>query len=192
MSSIEMKPQLALVGLEHETGDVRVVEITGRAIASLAIPRNGAAILRQRVADQYQTEMPAVGHSNTSPVTNARLLGLASDQMFLLFDDRESDSVAAITRRFKGAAYITDQSDSWVMFQVSGSNSRAALERICQLDLHHDVFGPGATARTMMEHLGVIIVNEGNGSFLLMSARSSAQSFWIAIIQSVRNIAQPA
>jgi sarcosine oxidase subunit gamma len=63
------------------------------------------------------------------------------------------------------------------------------LERICPIDLHPQAFAVGAVARTLMDHLNVIILREGGDTFLLMSARSSARSFWHAVETSIRNIA---
>jgi sarcosine oxidase subunit gamma len=74
------------------------------------------------------------------------------------------------------------------MLRVSGPKSRIALERICPLDLHPSTFPQGRVARTLMEHLGVIILHEGPDTYLLLSARSSAGSFLHAVETSVRNV----
>ena len=84
---------------------------------------------------------------------------------------------------------MTLQSDNWVGVRISGTRSRDALERICPLDLHPDVFGIDQVARTVMEHLGVIILREDKDSFLMLSASSSAKSFLHAIETSIHNVA---
>ena len=58
---------------------------------------------------------------------------------------------------------------------------REALERICPLDLHPDAFGVDHAARTVMEHLGVLIIRTGEEAYLLLSASSSAGSFQHAL-----------
>lgn len=82
--------------------------------------------------------------------------------------------------------YLNDQSDSWVMLRVAGAGVRRALERLCPLDLHPDAFAPGAVARTVMEHLAVIVLHEAEDTFVLLSPRSSAASFLHEIETSVR------
>ena len=85
-------------------------------------------------------------------------------------------------------AYLTDQSDSFAIVRIKGARSRDALERICPIDLHLDEFSVGTVTRTLMEHLGVIILREDEDAFMLMSARSSARTFWHAVQTSIQNI----
>ncbi|MBT8415130.1 MAG: hypothetical protein KJO30_12445, partial [Boseongicola sp.] len=54
------------------------------------------------------------------------------------------------------------------------------------LDLDPDTFPTGSAARTVMEHLGAMIVRVDDTRFWLMSARSSAMSFLHAVETSCR------
>ena len=176
-------------------GDVRldfdgvtIAEITDRAIVSVATPHDGEDALSKAVASAYHTDIPAVGQSTVSDVDNARFLGMQRDQFFLLFDDSGPRAVEAVAKKLGDSGYLTDQSDSWAMIRVSGPKCRTALERICPIDLHPSTFAEGIVARTVMEHLGTIIVREGQDSFLLMSPWSSAASFLHAVQASVENV----
>ena len=60
------------------------------------------------------------------------------------------------------------------------------LERLCPLDLHESAFPVGAAQRTVMEHMGAVILREGTDEFLLLSASSSAASFLHAVKTSIR------
>ena len=51
-----------------------------------------------------------------------------------------------------------------------------------------EAFGDGRVARTVMEHLGVIIHRESDGTYLLMSASSSAESFLHAVETSIKYV----
>ena len=82
-------------------------------------------------------------------------------------------------------AALTDQSDAWVVLEVSGPDCRLALERICPIDLHPDAFAVNAVARTVMEHMSAIIWRKGENEFRLCSARSSAGSFVHAVENSI-------
>lgn len=86
------------------------------------------------------------------------------------------------------AIFLNDQSDSWMMLRMSGTRCRQALERICPLDLHPDMFELDDVARTVMEHLSVVILRESEDGFLLLSPRSSARSFVHEIEVSVTNV----
>ena len=93
-----------------------------------------------------------------------------------------------ITDKVGETIYVTDQSDSWVIIKIGGPKSRAALERVCPIDLNPDFFPAGNVARTLLDHLGTIIMAEGNDQFLLLSARSSAHSFCKTLQRSIENV----
>ncbi len=178
-----------LGGFSKDFDGLSVAEVTGIAIVSLAVPLGGAEALAKAVKSAYGVELPAVGQSTVAEAGDARFLGLARDQFVLLFDDTGADPVGAVTEKLSGTAYLTDQSDAWALLGVSGPNCRAALERICPLDLHPTAFAIGAVARTVMEHLNVIIHRKAEDTFLLMSPRSSAGSFLHAVTTSAENVA---
>jgi len=181
-----------LNGVVKEYDGVSIAEVTGKAIVSIAIPDGGEKKLAAAMAKSYKTGLPKVGQSSAGADGKAQFLGMASDQMFALFDFdvgvEGNDELAHVADRLGTAGYFTNQSDSWVMLAVSGPRSRAALARICSLDLHHDVFVEGAVARTSMEHLGTIIFRSKADCFIIFSARSTAQSLFHAIEKSITNI----
>lgn len=183
--NMELTATSPLGDARAEIGAVTIAEVTGKALVSVATPLGGEAALAEALSSAYGIDVPAAGR--VSDGERAQALGLARDQMFLVFDHPGPWPEKAVDRALGGAGYVTDQSDSWVMIHVAGDDARRALERICPIDLHPGVFAPGHLARTAMEHLGAIIVAEPDG-FLLMSARSSARSFWHAIEVSARNI----
>ena len=84
--------------------------------------------------------------------------------------------------------HITDQTDAWVILEISGESSREALERICQVDLDKNVFQLDGMARTSMEHMSAIIISKADDTFYLMSASSSAKSFLHAVELSAQHV----
>jgi sarcosine oxidase subunit gamma len=178
-----------LFGFSEDFGGLSIAEVNDLDIVSLAVPLGGAEALAKAVTSAYGVKLPTVGQSLSAETGNARFLGLARDQVFLFFDDTGMDPVGAVTEKLSGTAYLTDQSDAWALLRITGPNCRAALERICPLDLHPSAFAVGAVARTVMEHLNVIILREAPDAFLLMSPRSSAASFLHAVTTSAENIA---
>ena len=177
-----------LGGFKFEADTISIVEITERGIVSVATPKAGDQMLAQTVAAEFSAALPAPGKSTGSSKLNARILGLAADQFFIVFDDPHNDEPARIIGALSQSAYLTDQSDTWVSLRVSGPASRDALERICPIDLHDESFSVGGVARTAMEHLDTIIYREDDQSFVLMSAVSSARSFLHAVQTSANNI----
>ena len=181
-----------LDGYDRATGAVAVAEVSGLALVSAAVPRGGDDAFSAALASGFGATRPATGDSTRGDRHAARVLGMQPDQVFILFEPPDPDRAAATVAAALGpAAYITDQSDSWAMLRLAGAGVRAALERICPLDLDDRAFPQGRVARTAMEHLAVIVLRDGADSFLLMSPRSSARSFRHAVELSVENATEP-
>jgi len=176
-----------LDGVTKKFGDITLSEITGKSLVSVAIPKDGRKKLVGKMKASFKSKMPEVGHSILSGDGHVRTMAMQSDLMFLLFDDERSDGVVPVEDWLGDAGYYSDQSDSWVMLSISGSGSTKALARICTLDLDAQTFANGAVTRTVMEHMSTIILRTGEDSFMLFSARSSAQSFFHAVEVSILN-----
>jgi len=188
VSDNKLTARSPLGGAQLDFDGVALAEETALGIVSIATPLGGDEALSRAVSDAYAAEVPEIGRAALADTGKARLLRLAPDQMFLLVADAGDNPVANVADGLGEAAYLTDQSDGWAMLRISGAKSRTALERICPLDLHVDAFPGGHVARTVMEHMGVIILHEDPDTFLLLSPRSSAASFLHAVETSVRNV----
>lgn len=188
MPDTRLTARPALDGYHKQFGDTALSEVTGQALVSIAIPLGGADALRAAMNTAYGTSFPAPGSSTLSKDGTVRFLGLQQDQCFALFGTDSDSAVETVAGALGDTGYYTDQSDSWAVLRLSGALALTALERICPLDLSPSEFPPGSVARTVMEHLGVIILCEDTDRYLLMSARSSAPSFLHAVETSVENV----
>lgn len=189
MSDVTLTAQLPLGGYHADFDGISLTELTGLALVSIATPMGGKDDLAKAIDAAFGAALPDIGTSSRSENGETRLLGLQRDQMFLLLEYDGDQAVAAVSEKLGTAGYYTDQSDSWAILRIAGSGSRTALERISMLDLNPEVFLVGAVSRTTMEHLSVIILGDNTDSFLLMSPRSSANSFLHAIETSIANTA---
>ncbi len=179
----DLTPLSPLHGYDETIGDVRLRE-RDLALVSLAIPLGGEAAATKAIKAACKLDLPEVGHSKASKTR--RLIRMSPDQAMLVFEDPAPLTERAVQKALKGACYTTNQTDAWVILEISGPGTRAALERICPLDLDDAAFPIDKATRTMMEHLGVLIARTGDDTFLLMSASSSARSFLHAVETSVR------
>lgn len=185
MAEYTLQAEPPLAGTEMEIADVRLWAPADLALVSLALPLGGE---EAAIRATYGTELPEIGRSVVAD-DGTRLIRLAPDLAFALFIHATPDAERVVADRLSGAVYTTDQTDVWVTLALSGPNTRRALERICPIDLHPDVFAVDHAARTVMEHLGVLILRTGDDDYLLLSASSSAKSFLHAVEVSLRNIA---
>ncbi len=177
-----------LAGYDQDFDGTSLVAPQDLALVSIALPLGEEEKALRAIKSAYGIDLPDVGRSATTKKQDARLLRLAQDQAFVLFTRDKPGAAEMVGDLLKGKAYVTDQTDVWTGLRLSGSLSVTALERICPIDLHSESFGQGQVARTMMEHLGVLVLREADDTFLLLSASSSARSFLHAVETSIENV----
>ncbi len=188
MSDYTLTAQSALGGYKESFEGVALEELCDLAIVSIATPLGGEEALSAEIKNAYGATLPKAGKVSRSEDGLTRFLGMASDQMFAIFNYSKPDAARIIIDKLKDTGYYTLQSDNWVTLRISGPKSRGALERICTIDLAPAAFREGDVARTSMEHMGVIIYPEGENGFVLISASSSAASFLHAVETSIHNV----
>ena len=186
MAEFDLIAEPPLNSLQRTFEGVAIEEVSGRAIVSVAF--SDRAGLEQAMRTSLDLTLPFVGNTASVETRDLLVLSLQSDQIFVLFPQTGHRPDLEIAEIAGDQGLVTDQSDGWALLRVSGPGCRTALERICMLDLHPDIFTVGAVARTVMEHLGVIIHRDGEQSFLLMSARSSAECFAHSVVTSAENV----
>jgi sarcosine oxidase subunit gamma len=176
-----------LAGTDMVIAGVRLWAPADLAVVSLALPLGREDEARSAIEAGFGAALPGIGKSAVTS-DGTRLIRLAPDLAFAVFTHATPDAERIVADRLDGAVYTTDQTDTWVALGLSGENARRALERICMLDLHAGAFAVDDAARTVMEHLGVLILRTGADEYLLLSAASSARSFLHAVETSLRNI----
>lgn len=185
MPDYQLVAEPPLAGLDRTFGKTRLSALSDLALVSVALPLGQETAAQQAIRAAYGIELPQVGSYATAPADGALLIRTGPDQGMIAFDHVAPDAGRVVASRLNGAVYTTDQTDAWVGLMIDGPQARAALERICPLDLHPDAFGPEAAQRTVAEHLGLLVLRRGDEAFLLLSASSSAESFAHAVETSI-------
>ncbi|WP_246162237.1 sarcosine oxidase subunit gamma [Roseovarius faecimaris] len=186
MPEFRLTAEPPLAGVDHDYGDMRLSAPADVALVSIALPLGGEAAAGKAVKAAYGVALPEVGMSAKAK-DGARLMRLSPDLAMVMFTHATPDAERVVAERLKGAAYTTDQTDVWCALELNGPGAVRALERICPLDLHDAAFAVDAAQRTVMEHLGVVIIRTGAEGWLLLSASSSAGTFLHAIETSIKN-----
>ena len=185
----ELTATTPLQGFARTFDGITLSEVAGLALMSVALPRGGRSAAADALRSHVSVEWPKVGMSTRAPVTGERFLGLQHDQIFVMATDADGSALPVLAEKLGTAFYLSDQSDSWAVLQISGPRCRAALERLCPIDVAPEAFPVGAVTRTIMEHHGAIILRTDADAFLLLSPRSSAMSFLHTIVQAVESTA---
>lgn len=181
-NALTAKPVLG--GYAQQIGACALAERGDLALVSVATPLGGEAALHDKLASLWSLAPPTPTRSTVSG--DMRAVPMTPDQMMLVFKAAPDLTEASVAADLKGVAYTTLQTDGWVVLELSGAGSLAALERMCPLDLDDKAFAVNASARTSMEHLGVTLLRLAEDRFLLMAARSSARSFLHTVETSCR------
>lgn len=166
----------ALTALGHEAADVvqvgpyRIAERFDVALASVAM-RRGQEKAFAAAAKALSVPLPGVSQHEVGSVYSAFW---TTPEMWFVEADfaTHEDIVAALKPGFGEAASITEQTDAWVRFDVSGSGLAALFERLTNLDLPQ--LPDGFASRTVIEHLGVYLIKRSAGEITLYGPRSSA------------------
>ncbi len=185
MGSHRLKP-LSALGREFlsvETiGPVTLSEDMDTALASLASRRGREAEVAE-LAAQAGIPLPGPGQAGSEGAWGAFWV---SPEMWMVeapYGTHE-DIAAHLKPIFGEAASITEQTDAWARFEVTGP-LEPLFERLCNLDL--DRFGPGSATRTVIEHLGVYAIRRAPDRMTLLGPRSSADSLHHALVTAARS-----
>ena len=176
----------ALGGADLRIGENRIVERAELALVSLAAPMDGAAALAAALESAYGLSVP---DSRISTVAgDRRIVRTAPDQFLLIFPHPAPDATKTVEAALGGAGYVVDLSDALFIVEISGAVCRAALERLCPIDVHADRFPVGAFAQTHMAHMDATLIRHAENRFQLIVARSSARSFLHHVETAFRNV----
>lgn len=167
--------------LVESLGRIAIREITGRSLVSVTARQGRADRVVRAVAARHGVTLPVPGQSASA--SDLTFVWMGPQQWFA---DAPRDAVPDLEAELRASlgddASLTDQSDSWIRIGLCGDRLHRVLEKLCMVDLHPDHFVPGSAVRSVMEHLGVVILRPEEGDdFELWSARSSARSLHAAL-----------
>jgi sarcosine oxidase subunit gamma len=160
-----------------------IAEVTDIALASLA-RREGERETFDRVAGDAGIPLPDPQRRAKGNTWSALWAG--SDMWFVEAPLASHEDIAAILRdAFGESASITEQTDGWARFRVSG-RIPALLERLCNVDPNH--LAPGAAIRTVIGHVGVFILVDAPDRIDLLSPRSMAATLHQVLVDCAKGL----
>jgi sarcosine oxidase, subunit gamma len=152
-------PFLAQVDLRGDPGDAMFVRAAG---AGLGVP------------------LPLAPNRAATGDT-AAVLWLGPDEWLIVTETEPGDALAARLRHaLEGLnVAVTDVSDARTVIRLAGPAARDVLAKGASLDLHPDVFPPGACAQTSLARVAVILhQTDRTPIFDVFVARSFAEHLW--------------
>lgn len=181
-----LTPTTALGGtipFDETIGGNRIREVSDAAMASLAMLKGQGAAFKKAAASRLG-ELPAPGHAvgHGGGGNHASTIWMGPDQYLV-----EGIDAATLAATFGASAAITDQSDAWVRFDVTGGDVVAMLERLSGADTRR--MQAGSATRTAIHHMHCVIVCRAGGTdFTILGPRSSAASLHHALVAAAASL----
>lgn len=138
--------------LPIQKGDLELQEITGLKITSVQPFKGKAKVLA--TALKKATKLPTPLARQSVSAGPWRCLPAGLDTWFLF----GPEGLAGLD----GAA-VTDQSDGWTGLRLSGHAAPDVLARLVPIDLREVSFPTDRAAKTLLNHMALIIEHRGDG-----------------------------
>jgi sarcosine oxidase subunit gamma len=156
---------------------VAIVLRSDLRIASVIARRGAGPELSERAEKMFGLALRSGPHR----IARERhtILGIGPGRWMFMQEGGAPEFAAELERDLMGVASVSDHSDGYAVFEVSGICARKALAKGVAIDLHPDSFGTGDVAVTAIAHIGAILWQTNNlPCFGMAVFRSYAGSFW--------------
>lgn len=169
----DLIPTSALGGREARGvtfGELALREAPEMALASLALPKGAGR------PEPFGLTLPGPGGYVSDGPVGAVWAG--PDQWMICAAGRAETDFAAEASQEAPGAYVTEQTDGFVAFEITGPSARleAMLERLVNLPLAK--LGPGCGVRTGVHHMTVFVLRPDAARVIFLGMRSAAESLW--------------
>ncbi len=142
-------------------GTVTLSEVATGPITSVSPFTGQEKSVSDALKANHGTAFPAP--NRTTSKNTARLIWSGRGQALML----------GVIPDVKGAA-LTDQSDAWTHVEIAGTGVADVLARVTPVDTR--AMKRGHSARTLVQHVSVVLIRTGNDRFEIMAMRSMAKT----------------
>ena len=181
----DLTPLTPLGGTEpriDQIGAITITEVTNRARASVAA-RKGSDVAKGFKALGFKSA-PKVTQMLSATGSIAWWMG--PDQWMV---DADYDTAGSWAEKVKQAmgdtASVTDQTEGFCRFLVSGETAQELFERLCALDVRE--MSEGDAQRTAIHHMGCVVIHAGD-HWVVEGANSSAGSLHHALVEVAHSV----
>jgi sarcosine oxidase subunit gamma len=168
-------------------GRITIAENPHVALASLAPRRGREAEFTPRAEGLLGFALPGPGLAAQAGDWGGFWTG--AGQWFIEAPFASHEDIAARLKAAVGdAGSVTEQTDGWGRFEVSGRTAPAMFERLSAIDIH--AMEAGKATRTLIEHLGCFVIcRQAGASYSVLAMRSAAASLHHALVQAAEAVA---
>jgi sarcosine oxidase subunit gamma len=164
-------------------GAYTISEVADRAMASVTARKGSAAAVKNILAKILNHPVPEVGGYCAGKI-EAFWTGQSQWMLAAAFDEYE-DIVASFSGTFKSKASLTEQTDGWCRFAITGPDIDRLCSLLCNVDMR--TLMAGKASRTSIEHIGCFLLRVADDSLHIIGPRSSAASLHHAISAAAKS-----
>ena len=164
-------------------GAYTISEVTDQAMTSVTARKDCGAAVKTMLTKILKQPAPEVGDYCTGEI-EAFWIGQSQWMLTAPFDDYE-DIVASFSGTFKGRASLTEQSDGWCRFAITGPNLDRLCSLLCNIDMRE--LRAGKANRTSIEHIGCFVLRSADDAMQIIGPRSSAGSLHHSICTAAKS-----
>ena len=111
---------------------------------------------------------------------------IGQSQWMIRAQDSQFDIVSIFSERFQNIASITEQTDGWCQFSISGQKLHRLCSLLCNIDTRS--FEVGMVSRTSIEHISCYVLMLADNEILIIGPRSYAGSLLHAINSAAKSV----
>ena len=164
-------------------GAFSISEVTDRAMASVTARKDCGAAVKTILKKILQQPAPEVGGYCAGEI---EAFWMGQSQWMLAADfDAHEDIVNSFGCKFKGKASLTEQSDGWCRFAITGADPDRLCSLLCNIDMRG--LTVGKASRTSIEHIGCFVLRVTDENIHIIGPRSSAASLHHAICAAAKS-----
>jgi sarcosine oxidase subunit gamma len=186
----DLVPLTALGGSEAQVetnGTVTLTELPDLALASVTARLGHDDACAEGLQALLGAEPPGPGKAVLASPLSAVWMGPDQWMIGAPFDSHE-DLAARLKMKLKDAASVTEQSDGWVCFDVTGADVVAMFERLCAAPVRR--MQAGDAQRSTIHQMGCFVICGAPGAHIrVLGPRSSAGSLHHALMQAAVSVA---
>ena len=187
MTEYRLKEKAAIGAATAKADGATLVEETGIALVAMTT-RNGKS-RAMTTAFKKHFSCPPPGPTDAITADAVTVMASALDQVFVTAAMPLASLLDDLTAAFGKTATLTDQSDGWARLVLTGPRAPETLERLSMVDLSPSGFDTGQVARTVFEHLNVIVLRDKpkrgeTYRYVILTPRSSAEDLHHALLAS--------
>ena len=167
-------------------GTLTLTEVPDLALASVAARRGQEMACTAALSKMLKADLPGPGKSTLADPVSA--VWMAPDQWMLMAAYSSHELLAGQMREtLKTKAAVTEQSDAWVCFDVTGEQVVDLSERLCAAPVRR--MRTADAQRTTLHHMGCLLIClESGAEMRFIGPRSSAASLHHALVTAAQSV----